>query len=297
MRGPFKKRSAAVLVATAASALVAAAPALAEPDYNTTLNASTTEFKWTNEAGSTGFVVTTPSSIPCKTPGVHDCDHILIKTEVAGGLTVKTEATSPNAADVDLRLFKSNEKGEAKGEVASSGGTNATESVSTNAAAGAYYLAEVDHAINAGGTYAGVATLKPKAGAAPAPGPGAGGGGGGGGQADSAPAVGISRFAASQKSKKLKGFTGSASDDKGISKIELAIVAVKGKKCTEMDAKGKFGKADCPAPAFKLVATGTAKWQLKLKKALKKGSYVLYARAVDSAGQKSAVASQKFKVK
>jgi hypothetical protein len=291
MRGPTGKRYAALLVATAASALVAAAPAVAEPDYSTTLNASTTEFKWSNEAGSgSGAVVVTPSSIPCKTPGVHDCDHILIKTEVAGGLTVKTASTSPNNADVDLRLYKSNEKGEPKGEVASSGNTDATESVSTNAVAGGYYLAEVDYAINAGGTYEGVATLKPKAAPAPAAGtPQA--------AADDAPAVGIRRFAASQKSKRLKGFAGTASDDKGISKVELAVVAIKGAKCTEMSAKGRFGKADCKAPAFKLAASGGTSWSLKLSKALKKGSYVLYARAVDSAGQKSAVASQRFKVK
>lgn len=292
MRGPFKKRSAALLVATAASALVAAAPASAEPDYTTTLNASTTEFKWDGGPG-TGTVAVTPSAIPCKTPGIHDCDHVLIKAEVAGGLTIKIGPTTPNTADLDLRLFKSNDKGEPGAEVASSAGQTAEETVSTNAAAGAYYLAEIDHAINAGGTYAGVATLKPKAGATTPP-----AGGGGAPAADSAPSVGIQRFASSGKASKFKAFGGVASDDKSVSKVEIAIVSVKGSKCTEMTStKGKFGKTNCKAPAFKLAATGTSKWSLKLKKALKKGSYVIYARAVDSAGQKSAVASQKFKVK
>ena len=287
MRGPFKKRSAAVLVATAASALVAAAPAAAEPDYNTTLNASTLEFKW-DGGPKTGFVVVTPSSIPCKTSGIHDCDHILIKVEVAGGLTVATESTSPNNADVDLRLYKSDASGTPGAEVASSGNPDAAESVSTNAAAGSYYLAEVDHAINAGGTYAGVATLKPKAVTAPPAGAPA---------ADGAPAVGIQRFKATQKASKLKGFAGNASDDKGVAKVELALVSVKGKQCTEMSSKGRFSKTSCKAPKFALAATGTTSWQLKLRKALKKGSYVLYARSVDSAGQKSAVASQKFRLK
>lgn len=296
MRGPITKRFAAFAVATAASALVAAAPASAEPDYSTTLNASTTEYKWEGGPAS-GFVVLTPSEIPCDSPGIHDCDQILIHTEVAGGLTITTAATSPNAPDVDLRLYKSDATGKQGAELATSGNTGSDESVSTNAVAGGYYLAEVDHAINAGGTYEGVAKLKPKD-------PGAGGGGGtppsgGGGQpsGDNAPAVGIQRFASKVKSKKLKGFAGNASDDKGVSKVQLALVNVKGKKCKEMKStKGKFSKANCKAPKFFLTASGTDKWQLKLKKKLKKGSYVLYARAVDTAGQTSAVASQKFKV-
>jgi hypothetical protein len=297
MRGPFKKRSAAVLVATAASALVAAAPAAAAPDYTTALNASTVEYKWSGGMGKTGFVVLTPApeELPCKTPGVHDCDHVLVQAEVAGGLTFKTEAADPLAADVDLTLYKSDASGKPGAEVGrgASGTPTSTESVSTNAVAGAYYLLEVDLAVYAGGTYNGVATLKPKAGGSTTP-----AGGGGAPAADSAPAVGIQRLPSSVKAKSLKGFAGNASDDKGVAKVELALLTVKGKKCTEMtSAKGKFGKANCKAPAFKVAATGTTSWQLKLKKALKKGSYVLYARSVDTAGQKSAVASTKFKVK
>lgn len=299
------KRSAALLVATAATALVVAASAVAEPDYSTTLNGSTTEFKWSNDGTGSGTVVVTPSSIPCDTPGVHSCDQVLIKTEVAGSLTVKTEATSPAAPDVDLRLYKSNEKGEPKGEVASSGSPTATESVATNATAGAYYLAEVDYAIVApGGTYAGVATLKPRPGATP-PGGGTGGGGtggtGGGTSADQAPAVAIQRFKASQKASKIKGFAGTASDDKGVSKVELALVQGTAKKCKVLTKKGfkKAKGAKCKSPAFGLVAKGTTKWVLKLskKQRLKKGKYTLFARATDTAGKTSAVAAFKFRAK
>lgn len=138
---------------------------------------------------------------------------------------------------------------------------------------------------------------------------GAGGGGGGGGgggqggtttQANGEPDSNITRVR-TQKASKLKRFSGTASDPEGqLAAVEIAVVAVQGgakatarrvKRCINLQSNGrlkrkKAGKRGRCAPAKFLRAKGTTKWTYKLKRKLRKGKYVVYARAVDTAGKK-----------
>ncbi len=130
-----------------------------------------------------------------------------------------------------------------------------------------------------------------------------GGGSGGGGstqKTNGEPDSNINRVR-SQKARKLKKITGTASDPEGqLAAVEIAVVAVQGgakatakrvKRCLNLQRNGKLkrkkaGKRGRCAPAKFLRAKGTAKWTYKLKRRLRKGKYVVYARAVDKAGKK-----------
>ena len=97
------------------------------------------------------------------------------------------------------------------------------------------------------------------------------------------------------KAKKLKGFHGTASDNDGVARVQIALVGFKGgahvaaKKrgtCLLLQSNGKLksSKADSKNRCTKrkwLAAKGTASWTFKLKKKLPKGSYVLFSRAID----------------
>jgi hypothetical protein len=101
------------------------------------------------------------------------------------------------------------------------------------------------------------------------------------GATDQTPDTKISKVSA-----KKRTFAGTATDDKGVRKVEVALQLTKGKKCTQMTKSGKFVKeAKCGAPSSWLAAKGTTTWSYKFKKKLKKGSYTVLARATDSAGQ------------
>jgi hypothetical protein len=103
------------------------------------------------------------------------------------------------------------------------------------------------------------------------------------------------------KAKKLKSFHGSASDNDGVARVQIALVGFKGgahvaavkKKrgtCLLLQPSGglKRSKADkknrCTSRKW-LAAKGTASWSFKLKKKLPKGSYVLFSRAFDRKGK------------
>jgi hypothetical protein len=63
------------------------------------------------------------------------------------------------------------------------------------------------------------------------------------------------------------------------------------KRCLNLQGSGKLkrkkaGKRGRCAPAKFLKAKGTTKWTYKLKRRLKRGKYVIYARALDKAGKK-----------
>jgi hypothetical protein len=63
------------------------------------------------------------------------------------------------------------------------------------------------------------------------------------------------------------------------------------KRCINLQRNGKLkrkkaGKRGRCGPARFLRAKGTTKWTYKLKRKLRKGKYVVYARAVDKAGKK-----------
>jgi hypothetical protein len=111
--------------------------------------------------------------------------------------------------------------------------------------------------------------------------------------------------------KKLTKFSGTASTSAGtVSKVEIAVQQVdksllkKSKRCLWLStSKVKFKKvkaikSKCASPKW-LKASGTAKWNYKLKKGKKlpKGSYVLSVRATASDGTVQAKPTvKKFKV-
>ena len=277
-----KSKLAGALAVTAA--LGVAGSAVGEPSHTTKPfgNGYYTE-KW--EGTGSGSLATQDAmdEAGCQ-PGVHDCYDTLIQVLEPGTLTVKTTgagATTP-ANDTDLQLFASNDKGEVKEELAESAQATPTsdEQVSVRVKVG-YYIARIDYAICANCAVAAEATLKSSGPAPAAPGatpPAAGPG------ADQPPAV----TAKKPGSKKVKAFSGVASDDKGVAKVEVGILQLGKKgKCKELNKKGKLvaHKGQCTQPNGFVAAKGTTKWSLKLKKALPKGKYVLFAKATDAAGQ------------
>lgn len=265
-----------LLIAAGIAALSLAPAAQAEPVQNSTLTAAAPEFKW--EGAVNASVIgdkALDAAVPCGAG--HYCEEILLKTESAGKIAVAISSSDPNAVDLDLYLHESDASGKKGKQLGASETFSPNDAVSATAKAGAYYLALVDYRTCAGCTYAGVATLKPSAApaaavtapvtTAPAT-PAA--------PANAAPKAAITKLAKKVKASKLKGFTGTASDDAGVAKVEVAVT------------KGKA------APAFK-AAKGTSSWSFKLGKKLKKGTYTVHVRATDAAGL-TTVVTQTFKV-
>lgn len=100
---------------------------------------------------------------------------------------------------------------------------------------------------------------------------------------------------------KLKRFSGTASDDHGVAKVQIALLRRVGKvaafsrrskpkaSCLWLTSRrAKFKKVrpkhgKCSSARW-LRASGTTSWAFKLRKRLPPGSYVLYARATDTSG-------------
>ena len=76
--------------------------------------------------------------------------------------------------------------------------------------------------------------------------------------------------------RKLKAIKGTASDNRGVARVDVAIV-----RC-------RFARpqaTQCRPGTFRR-AIGTTSWRLKLKRPLARGRYVVYSRATDNAGQR-----------
>jgi hypothetical protein len=257
--------SLAIVIAVGATGTASAAP-----DRSGTLSASSTDFKWT---GQIGVGVTTVNTLhdtyPCTMPG-HTCDFTLIHVTTPGKVTMSTSAPGqPTTVDVDLWVYVSDAsgtKGKQKGTSAKSS-PDPNEQVAFTADAEGYYLMEAEYDIVAGGSYSGEAKLEPGVGI----------------EANTPPTVAISSPKKKAKSKSFKSISGTASDESAVTKVEIAVVKGKGSSCQSLTASGKFAKAKCTAPKF-LAAKGTAKWSYKLKRKLKKGTYLVLARATDDGG-------------
>jgi hypothetical protein len=288
-------KRALTFILAAIAALAVPAGASAAPKFTGTLDASTTEFKYSGGPIHGGAATQELADAnPCGNPG-HDCEDALVSIPQGGDLTVKLEGTNDGATDLDLYLIESDASGKEGKELRSSTGGTAVEGVANPKLKPGFYIIRVDAALSAAGTYDVTATLKNAGGATTPSGPGTTPPGGGGGAVNAAPTV-AAKVAKSSKSAKLKSFKGTAGDDKGVAKIEIALYQVKGKTCSAMDAKGAFKKAaNCDAGPF-LVAKGTTKWSFKLKKKLKKGGYTLAVRATDSEGA-TTITKANFKVK
>ncbi len=96
------------------------------------------------------------------------------------------------------------------------------------------------------------------------------------------------------KAKALKRFRGTANDDRGLARVEVSLVRLRGgariarATCTALNAKGRFHALKvrhgrCAVSGF-LRAKGTTRWSFPLKHRLPKGSYVLTVRATDTSG-------------
>jgi hypothetical protein len=90
----------------------------------------------------------------------------------------------------------------------------------------------------------------------------------------------------SKKAKKRRA-TGTAKDDHQVVRVEVAVVRKRRGNCRELQRGGKrFGGSHrCRRPRSFLLAKGTTKWSFRLRGRLKKGYYVVYARAIDNAGK------------
>lgn len=276
------RRSIAVAL-TATGFLVAVPVASAEPSRTSDLS-SAAPFAWEG-AGVTGTPVV----------AVTDDDTLLDVTQ-DGKLTVALSGANDTAIDLDVYIYKSNEAGEAIGDPIKTGEEGGSEErVSIDVVAG-FHLVRVTGWASLDGTYAGKATLVAVApppvptaptGAVAAP-------------TDLLPEARLGRLPKG-RAKRTLVFRGTASDDKGVSRVELAVVRRSGGKCAQLTSKGKFRSlARCNAPTSFLRATGTTTWSLTIKN-LPKASYTIFARAFDSVGQKqagfSAANRKSFKVR
>jgi hypothetical protein len=82
---------------------------------------------------------------------------------------------------------------------------------------------------------------------------------------------------------------GRATDDRGVTRVEVSVTRRAGKRCLSLTATGSWKRAGRPkggscAPVFALRAKGTASWSLRLK-GLRRGRIEIASRAVDSLGQ------------
>jgi hypothetical protein len=253
-----------VLVAAIAVAGAIAIPAFAVPDRSGTLNATTTSYPWDG-----GPVTGTPAEEETEN------DDTLLTIGTPGSLKVDITEPDDTTLDIDLRIYKANAAGEPQGNPIKVSETESAEETATVTVTEGTYLVRVVGWLAIEGFYKGTATLKPDTGGSPPP----------AGPTDTPPEASISKLAKSAKASKFKNFKGTARDDVSVARVDVALVKVKGDKCTQMTSPGKFAKlAKCDAPTKFLRAKGTTTWSYKLKKELKKGSYVLYARATDGAG-------------
>ena len=260
-------------------ALSAASLAWAEADHNAgKLGGSVLTATW--EGTGSGVLGTQDAmdAAGCQ-PGIHDCHDTLIEVTQPGTLTVKTSGGNGASDDTDLQLFSATPEGETKDELQESAQPTPTpnEQVSVRVKEG-FYIARIDFAICAQCTIQGEAALKPSGTATPAPGSGTTPDP----SQDAPPSVTVKK----PGSKKVKTFKGTASSD--TSKVEIGILKMKGKtSCQDVTSSGKTAShtGECTQPGVWIAAKGTTKWTAKLKRTLKKGKYVVFARATDDAGQ------------
>ena len=173
----MSSRTRRIGLAVVAAFCCTAAPAQAEPAFNTTLSASTTNYAWEGNPGN-GFNKTELLEYtPCGSPN-HDCEDVLVKLESAGQLTAEIAAPSEpsdeedpgNVADLDLFLFESNAAGEPGKNLASTNSTSAQEKITKKGLLPGFYLVRIDYYRGVNLSYSGKLNLIPaESAAAPAP--------------------------------------------------------------------------------------------------------------------------------
>jgi hypothetical protein len=104
---------------------------------------------------------------------------------------------------------------------------------------------------------------------------------------DSPPQAVIKKNGLRAKKAAQRRATGTAKDDHQVVRVEVAVVRKRRGNCRELQPNGRrFGASHrCRRPRSFLLANGTTKWSFKLRGRLKKGYYVVYARAIDNSGR------------
>jgi hypothetical protein len=207
-------------------------------------------------------------------PFIHECYDALIEVKGVGRLTIKTSSTDVKAPDSDLQIFASDASGRKLGrEIEESAAPTPTpdESVAVTVPDPRFYIVRIDYAIAVQGTVQAEAKFVPEAVE----------GVGSNATPDSA--------ANAPKGSKIRSFSGTAKDDATVAKVEIGLLQLGKKKgtCKQLTSQGKFvvtSRGRCTEPTRFLRARGTTKWSYKLRRALPKGSYVLFSRATDNAG-------------
>jgi DNA-binding beta-propeller fold protein YncE len=109
--------------------------------------------------------------------------------------------------------------------------------------------------------------------------------------ADGAPRSRIGRLPRAVSRRRARRVTGTASDDFGVTRVELAVVTRRGSACLALTSSGRL-RASRPArggcPKLWLRTRGTTAWSIRLRAGLPAGSYTLYSRATDTAGRHEA---------
>jgi subtilase family serine protease len=82
-----------------------------------------------------------------------------------------------------------------------------------------------------------------------------------------------------------------------VKRVRVAVARLSGKRCRFLALKAGFAKPRSCKRAGYLVARGTTKWKLILRRRLPAGSYRAYVRATDSAGNAGKAASLRFRVR
>lgn len=269
-----------LIAATALSLAVLAAPAWAAPARTVTMSAASPSVKWETSGQGFATVAEVDDLLGCL-PVLNECDDTLLKIE---GSTLSVLFTtkgdgSPTLVDADIAIYESDASGAEGKFIKESAGGTPDENLTADLDPG-NYLVRVSWATGSGGV-----TVEGKIDgdvAAPAPGgttPPAGG------DTNKAPDSAISLKAKSAKKGKLKRFSGTASDDGSVAKVEFGLLQQASGGCKQLTASGKFAKAPkCTEPSVFLAAKGTSSWSYTLKKGLPKGKYVAFSRATDDKG-------------
>jgi hypothetical protein len=104
---------------------------------------------------------------------------------------------------------------------------------------------------------------------------------------DEPPKAWIKKNGLRSRKAKSRRATGIAKDDHQVVRVEVAIqTKTRGNICRQLKHNLQFSKRHhCGKPRIFFRANGTTHWSWKLARRLPRGYYVLYARAIDNAGQ------------
>src|SRR5207244_13021062 len=72
-----------------------------------------------------------------------------------------------------------------------------------------------------------------------------------------------------------------------VARVTISVSRKRGASCQYLSSKGRLGRAKSCASLTWLAARGTSQWAFRLPKHLGRGTFVVRAQAIDSAGNVS----------